>query len=114
MNEQPDHDTPTDRQQAYLRYLAARAHDAGMPHLDITRYTRRQTADWIDYLQLVVSAEERVRETLERARREVAEQPAAPYPPHPGARATPSDLCDALPSAFENDCLAGRSLILAA
>lgn len=67
---------PTDRQQAYLRHLAARAHEAGMPHLHIASFTRRQAAEWIDYLRLVVEAEERVREILERARQE-AEQSSA-------------------------------------
>ena len=74
MNEQPSR--PTDRQEAYLRHLAARAHDAGMPHLHIASFTRQQAAEWIDYLRLVVDAEERVRETLERARK-AAEQSSA-------------------------------------
>ena len=75
MNEQLS--TPTERQQAYLRHLAARAHDAGMPHLHIASFTRAQASEWIDYLRMVVDAEERVREVLERARR-AAEQPPAP------------------------------------
>jgi hypothetical protein len=72
MNEQPVV-APTDRQAAYLRHLASRAHSAGMPHLPIDSFTRAQAAEWIDYLHLVLDAEERVRETLERARREAAE-----------------------------------------
>lgn len=68
--------TPTERQQAYLRHLAARAHDAGMPHLHIASFTRAQASEWIDYLRVILEAEERVRETLERAR-QAAEQRSA-------------------------------------
>jgi len=78
MNETEVPSTPTERQQAYLRHLATRAHEAGMPHLHIASFTRAQASEWIDYLRLVVTAEERVRETLERAKRE-AEQLSAPY-----------------------------------
>jgi len=76
MNEIEVPTAPTERQQAYLRHLAARAHDAGMPHLHIANFTRAQASEWIDYLRLVVEAEERVRETLERAR-QAAEQRSA-------------------------------------
>jgi len=76
MNEQPS--TPTEPQAAYLRHLASRAHEAGMPHLHIASFTRRQASEWIDYLRLVVEAEERVREILARAKQE-AEQTSTPY-----------------------------------
>lgn len=77
MNDELQH-APTERQAAYLRHLAARAHEAGMPHLHIASFTRAQASEWIDYLTLVVEAEQRVRETLERAR-QAAEQASAPY-----------------------------------
>jgi len=58
MNETDVPSTPTERQQAYLRHLAARAHDAGMPHLQIASFTRAQASEWIDYLKQVVGEEE--------------------------------------------------------
>lgn len=107
MNEQLS--TPTNRQQAYLRHLAARAHEAGMPHLHITSFTRAQASEWIDYLQLVVAAEERVRETLDRARRE-AEQLGAPYLVTPTRDQLPSSYrppYDPLPPAEDHEHLVG-------
>lgn len=41
-----------------------------MPHLEIARLTRAQAAEWIDYLRLVLEAEERSRADLEQARQE--------------------------------------------
>jgi len=76
MNETEVLNAPTERQAAYLRHLAARAHEAGMPHLHIASFTRAQASEWIDYLRLVVEAEARVRETLERAR-QAAERSSA-------------------------------------
>jgi uncharacterized protein YfbU (UPF0304 family) len=52
----------TERQAAYLRHLAAPVHESGMPDLYIGHFTQAQAAAWIDYLRLVVQAEERVRE----------------------------------------------------
>lgn len=105
MNEQP-----TDRQQAYLRYLASRAHEAGMPHLHIASFTRSQATEWIDYLCLVVEAEARVRETLERARTAAAEQSAAPYlltPPRDRLPPTYRPPYDLLPPAEDHEHLVG-------
>ena len=104
MNEQLS--TPTERQQAYLRHLAARAHEAGMPHLHIASFTRAQASEWIDYLRLVIEAEERVRETLERAR---AEQSSA-YLATPPRDELPSSYrppWQELPSADDHEHLVG-------
>ena len=100
--------TPTDRQQAYLRHLASRAHEAGMPHLHIASFTRSQASEWIDYLRLVVEAEERVRETLARAK-EAAEQSAA-YLVTPPRDELPSSYrppYDPLPKADDHEHLVG-------
>lgn len=67
------------RQAAYLRLLAGRAHRAGLPHLVIDSFTRAQATEWISYLEMVVEAEERVRHALEEARRK-AEPCSAPSP----------------------------------
>jgi hypothetical protein len=101
--------TPTDRQQAYLRHLAARAHEAGMPHLHTSNFTRRQAAEWIDYLRLVVEAEERVRELLARGRA-AAEHSAAPYLVTPSRDHLPSSYrppWQELPSADDHEHLIG-------
>jgi hypothetical protein len=108
MNE-TEQTVPTDRQQAYLRHLAARAHEAGMPHLHIASFTRRQAAEWIDYLQLVVEAEERVREALARGK-EAAEQLSAPYLVTPSREQLPSTYrapYDSLPPAEDHEHLVG-------
>jgi len=78
MNEIEVPTAATERQQAYLRHLAARAHEAGMPHLHIASFTRAQASEWIDYLRMILEAEERVREILARAKQE-AERVSAPY-----------------------------------
>ena len=104
------HIAPTDRQQAYLRHLAARAHEAGMPHLHITSFTRAEAGEWIDYLKLVVDAEERVREILERARREAADDKSAPYlvtPPCDRLPPTYRPPYDLLPPAEDHEHLVG-------
>jgi hypothetical protein len=109
MNEIEVPSTPTERQQAYLRHLAARAHEAGMPHLHIASFTRAQASEWIDYLRLVVTAEERVRETLERAKRE-AKQVSAPYlvtPPRDELPASYRPPWQELPSANDHEHLIG-------
>jgi hypothetical protein len=101
--------TPTERQQAYLRHLAARAHEAGMPHLHIASFTRAQASEWIDYLRLVVEAEERVREALARAK-EAAEQASAPYLVTPPRDELPSSYrppWQELPSADDHEHLVG-------
>lgn len=107
MNEEL-HIAPTERQQAYLRHLAARAHEAGMPHLHIASFTRAQASEWIDYLRLVVEAEERVREVLERAR-QAAEQ-SSTYLITPPRDELPSSYrppWQELPSADDHEHLIG-------
>ena len=101
--------TLTERQQAYLRHLAARAHEAGMPHLHIASFTRAQASEWIDYLRLVVEAEERVREALARGK-EAAEQASAPYLVTPPREQLPNTYCapyDPLPRADDHEHLVG-------
>ena len=110
MNETQRLNAPTDRQAAYLRHLASRAHDAGMPHLPIASFTRSQAAAWIDYLTLVVEAEERVRESLERARQEAAADAAAPYLVTPAPEQLPETYqppWQDLPAAFDHEHLVG-------
>ena len=100
--------TPTERQAAYLRHLAARAHEAGMPHLHIASFTRSQASEWIDYLRLVVTAEEHVREAL--ARGKVAEQTSAPYLVTPPRDELPSSYrppWQELPNADQHEHLVG-------
>ena len=100
--------TPTERQEAYLRHLASRAHEAGMPHLHIASFTRSQASEWIDYLRLVVEAEERVREVLDRAK-EAAEQSAAYLvtPPREQLPNTYRAPYDPLPRAEDHEHLVG-------
>ena len=109
MNE-PELNTPTDRQSAYLRHLAARAHESGMPHLHIASFTRSQASEWIDYLRVVVEAEERVRAILERARTAAAEQSAAPYLVTPSREQLPASYrppWEDLPPADDHEHLIG-------
>jgi hypothetical protein len=80
-----------------------------MPHLHIASFTRRQAAEWIDYLRMVVDAEERVREILERARK-AAEQSAAPYlvtPPRDELPASYRPPWQELPTADDHEHLVG-------
>lgn len=110
MNETQVLNAPTDRQAAYLRHLASRAHDAGMPHLPIASFTRSQATEWIDYLRLVVEAEARVRHLLERARRETAADAAAPYFVTPARDQLPECYrppWQDLPAAFDHEHLVG-------
>ena len=109
MNETEVLNAPTERQAAYLRHLAARAHEAGMPHLHIASFTRAQASEWIDYLRLVVEAEERVREALARGK-EAAEQASAPYLVTPPRDELPSSYrppWQELPSADDHEHLVG-------
>jgi len=62
MNEQPTR-APT-AARAYLRYLASRAHDAGIPYLPIEALCEQRVHDWIDYLRIVVTAQERATSTV--------------------------------------------------
>ena len=102
--------TPTARQTAYLRHLASCVHDAGMPHLHIASFTRQQASDWIDYLRMILAAEERVREILERARHEAAADHAAPYlatPPRDDLSASYRPPWQDLPPADDHEHLVG-------
>ena len=100
--------TPTERQAAYLRHLAARAHEAGMPHLHIASFTRAQASEWIDYLRLVVEAEERVREALARGK-EAAEQSSAYLitPPRDELPSSYRPPWQELPNADDHEHLVG-------
>jgi hypothetical protein len=76
MNEQTN--IPTPQQVKYLRYLAHQAHDAGVPFLPINGLTRQQAHDWIEYLKVVIAAEERVQALLHERECRVTEATASP------------------------------------
>lgn len=50
-----------------------------MPHLHRKLHARGQASEWIDYLCLVVTVEQRVRETLARAKEAAEKLTTAPY-----------------------------------
>ncbi len=108
MNETTEQNAPSERQQTFLRHLAARAHDAGMPHLHIASFTRAQASEWIDYLSLVVEAEERVRETLDRAQNAATNpSPLLVTPPRDTAPENYRPPYQELPTAFNHEHLVG-------
>jgi hypothetical protein len=89
MNEQPRYTSA----QRYLRYLAHCAHEAGLPYLPIDQLSDRQVGAWIDYLRIVIVAQERVECLLHagtcRARDTVEEQ-SSPYLLTPPSSQLPS------------------------
>lgn len=89
---------PSQRQLAYLRHLAARAHDAGMPYLPLERLTRAGVQAWIAHLELVVRSHEEVRRVLAQVERDT--RPYLVTPPReklpPSYRPPWQDLPEAL------------------
>ena len=76
MNQELQH-RPTDRQQAYLRYLASRAHAAGIPYLPIEPLHRDAAEAWIAYLAMVVQVHDDIERMLAEARARGAQQEVA-------------------------------------
>lgn len=82
--------TPTARQLAYLRYLAGRAHPAGIPYLPIEELDRNEAAAWIDHLLFVVRVHDHIEQTLAKPREQREDEAPASSPyliTPPGSRA---------------------------
>jgi hypothetical protein len=96
----------------YLRYLAACAHEAGLPYLPTDQLSARQVGAWIDYLRIVITAQERVDCVLDegacRARETV--EASSPYLVTPPASRLPSSYrppWQDLPSAEDHEHVIG-------
>lgn len=100
MTEQLHQPQPAGRR--YLRYLLARAHEAGVPYLPMDALTDRSVRDWINYLrprvQLLDEIDARIAETNEAV--------AAPYLVTPSRARAPDGYrppFDTVPEAFDHD-----------
>lgn len=98
--------TPTARQLAYLRYLATRAHPAGIPYLPIEGLDRDVAEAWINHLRLVVRVHGDIEHALAKPleQREVEVSASSPYlltPPRApdGYRPPYQDV----PAAFDHE-----------
>lgn len=100
--------TPTARQLSYLRYLAGRAHSAGIPYLPIEGLDREAAEAWIDHLLLVVRVHDDIEQALAKPREqgEVEAPASSPYLLTPSRSRAPDGYrppYQDVPAAFDHE-----------
>jgi len=103
---------PTTAARGYLRYLARCAHPAGLPYLPIESLSERVVHEWIDYLRIVIVAQERLDCLLHENACRVREEngPSGPYlrtPPRDQLSDTYRPPFDLLGPAEDHEHLVG-------
>jgi hypothetical protein len=95
----------------YLRYLARCAHEAGLPFLPIDDLSERRVHEWIDYLRIVITAQERVECLIHEGTCRVREEgTTSPYLLTPGREQLPAKYrppWQELPDAEDHDHIVG-------
>ena len=96
------HQQPQPAGRRYLRYLLARAHEAGVPYLPVESLTDRSVHDWIAYLRPRVALLDEIDERVAAAE----EASSSSYLLTPSRARAPDGYrppFDLVPEAFDHD-----------